>query len=641
MPTVSISPAVQFFETDLTAIVPAVATSIGAFAGEFAWGPVMSPTTVENKGVLSSLFGKPVDSNYADYFSAENFLDYSSNLLLVRVKTAAQKNAVAAGVAIAIDNEDDYELNYETGNNSVGMFAAKYPGSLGNSLKVSMADASTYSRSISGTIAVTEDSTAVVGTSTQFVNEVSVGDYLTFVVGSTAFTAKVVTVTDATNLVLNNPVPATGTGISVTARWEYWDEFDGAPIDSDRAVDMGSSKDSMHIVIVDEDGKFSGKVGTVLQKFDNVFKSSDAKRFDGTSGYYLTVLKNSAYVWWMDHPASAQLSTTGIDFGQPAAVGAFKTLKKPLTVSLTGGADGFGATEGETITAFDLFRDDEKYDINLLFTGHAKPAVAKYAVQSIAENRMDCVAFLSCFDPDDNSFIIGDTSLNVDKMVEYRTETININSSYAFLDSGVKYQYDKYNDKYRWVPLNADMAGLCARTDYVAEAWFAPAGYNRGNVKNAIKLGVNPSKTMRDSMFKNGINPVMSQRGQGIVLFGDKTMQSKPSAFDAINVRRLFIVLEKSIATAAKYQLFEQNDAITRQIFVNMVTPFLRGVKGRRGIDDFLVDVGPLVNTSEVINLKQFKANIYVRPVGAIRNIILNFIATPYGVEFSEYVMGG
>lgn len=639
MPTVSVSPAVTFFETDLTAIVPAVATSIGAFAGEFAWGPVMSPTTVENEGVLAALFGKPTSSNYVDFLSAKNFLDYSSNLLLVRAETAAMKNAVATGSAILIRDEDDYELNYESGNNSVGMFAAKYAGALGNSIKVAVADAATYSRALTGTVAVTSGSAVVTGTLTQFVQEVTVGDYVTFIVGGNSFSAQVLVVTDATHITLDKNVPGTGTGIVVTARWEYWDEFNGSPIDSEQAEAMGSSKDAMHIVVVDEDGRFTGRAGEILERFDNVFKSSDARRFDGTSGFYMTALKNSAYVWVMDHPQAGELSTTGIDFGAPCAAGPFKTLKKPVSVSMTGGLDGFGATEGEMISAFDLFKDDEKYDISLIFTGQPMPAVAKHVVQNVAEVRMDCVAFLSCFDPDDNSFLIGDNTLNVDKMVEYRTVTINLNSSYAFLDSGVKYQYDKYNDKYRWMPMNADMAGLCARTDHIAEAWFAPAGYNRGNIKNAIKLGVNPSKTMRDSMFKNGINPVMSQRGQGIVLFGDKTMQAKPSAFDAINVRRLFIVLEKSIATAAKYQLFEQNDPITRQIFVNMVTPFLRGIKGRRGIDDFLVDVGPTVNTAEVINQKQFKANIYVRPVGAIRNIVLNFIATPYGVEFSEYAL--
>lgn len=639
MPTVSISPAVQFYETDLTAIIPAVATSIGAFAGEFSWGPVMEPTTTENEGVLSSLFGKPTSANYVDFFSAKNYLDYSSNLLLVRAETAAMKNAVSSGSAVLVRNEDDYELNYESGNNSVGMFAAKYPGALGNSIKVSVADAATYSRTLTGTVAVDSDNAIFTGTGTQFVNEVAVGDYISIVIGGSGFTAKVVAVTDATHLTVDKNPPADGTGLTATAKWEYWDEFNGAPIDSDQASNMGSSKDAMHIVVVDAGGKFAGRAGEVLERFDNVFKSSDARRFDGTSGYYVTALKNSSYVWVMDHPDAALISATGIDFGAPAAAGPYKTLKKPTTVTLTGGVDGFGATDGEMISAFDLFKDDEKYDLSLIFTGHPTPAVAKHVVQNIAEVRMDCVAFLSCFDPDENGYLIGDTPQNADKMVEYRTTTININSSYAFLDSGVKYQYDKYNDLYRWVPLNADMAGLCARTDHVAESWFAPAGYNRGNVKNAIKLGFNPSKTMRDTLFKNGINPVMSQRGQGIVLFGDKTMQAKPSAFDAINVRRLFIVLEKSIATAAKYQLFEQNDQITRQIFVNMVTPFLRGVKGRRGIDDFLVDVGPTVNTAEVVNSKQFKANIYVRPIGAIRNIVLNFIATPYGVEFTEYTL--
>lgn len=639
MPTVSVSPAVQWYETDLTAVVPAVATSIGAFAGEFAWGPVLSPTVTQNEAVLAALFGKPNSNTATSFFSCKNFLDYSSNLLIVRAQTAAMRNAVSTGTAIVIKDEDDYEANYDEGVNNVGPFAAKYPGSIGNSLKVSMCDAASYSRALTGTIAVATGSNVVTGTGTDFVNEVTVGDWLVFTVGQTTVTAQVASITDLDTLVLAENSPGTGTGLTVTAKWEYYAEFDGAPIDSEKASQMGSSKDALHVVIADEDGLFSGRVGAVLEVFDNVFKSSDSKRFDGTSGYYLTALKSSAYIWWMDHPDTADLSATGIDFGAPTAVGPYKTLKRPLSVSLTGGVDGYGATDGELITAFTPFANAEKYDVSLVFTGHVNPAVAKFAIQNVAEARMDCVAFVSCYDPDDNSFIIGDSAANVAKMVKYRNETINLSSSYGFLDSGVKYQYDKYNDKYRWIPLNADMAGLCARTDYIAETWFAPAGLNRGGIKNAIKLGVNPDKTMRDELFKNGINPVVSFPGQGIVLFGDKTMQARPSAFDAINVRRLFIVLEKSIATAAKYFLFEQNDAITRQIFVNMVTPFLRGVKGRRGIDDFLVDVGPTVNTDEVLNLRQFKANIYVRPIGAIRNIVLNFIATPYGVSFEEYAL--
>ena len=639
MPTVSVSPAVQWTETDLTAVVPAVATSIGALAGEFAWGPVLEPTVVSNESMLVQLFGKPNSNTFNSFFSAKNFLDYSSNLLLVRAATAAQRNAVSTGSAIAIKNEDDYEANYEQGTNSVGMFAAKYPGAIGNSIKVSIADSASFTKNLTGTIAVADASPTVTGTGTSFSDEVAVGDWLQFTVGAEVITAKVSVIGSQTSITLDRDVVGTGTGLTATAKWEYYAEFEGAPIQSEIAEAMNAGNDAMHIVVVDEDGVFSGRVGTILETFDNVFKSADAKRFDGTSGYYKNALKSSQYIWWMDHPDSAQLSATGLDWGVNAAVGSYKTLDKNVSISLVGGVDGYGASDGEIITAYTDFANAEKYDISLIISGKATPTVAKFLVQNIAEVRMDCVAFLSCYDPDDNSVIIGDTSANVAKMVKYRNETINVSSSYGFLDSGVKYQYDKYNDVNRWIPLNADMAGLCARTDYIAETWFAPAGLNRGGIKNAIKLGVNPDKTMRDEMFKNGINPVVSFPGQGIVLFGDKTMQSRPSAFDAINVRRLFIVMEKSISTAAKYFLFEQNDPITRQIFVNMVTPYLRGVQGKRGIDDFLIDVGPTVNTAEVINLRQFKGNIYVRPVGAIRNIVLNFIATPYGVSFTEYAL--
>jgi len=639
MPTVSISPAVQWNEVDLTAIVPSIATSIGAFAGDFVWGPVMEPTQVSNEGILASLFGKPNSSNYTAFFSAKNFLDYSSNLLLVRAGTATQKNAVSSGTAVVIKNEDDWEANYQEGANSVGPFAAKYPGALGNSLKVSIADAATFSRTLTGTVATTQGSIALTGTGTQFTNEVAVGDWITVVLTDVAFTSQVKEVTSATAIVLSTAAPATDSALTATAKWEYYAEFEGAPIDSERADAMGATGDSMHVVVVDEDGKFSGRIGSVLEKFDNIFKSKDATRFDGTSGFYKNALKSSSYIWWMDHPDSALLSATGIDFGADAAVGPYKNLKKPLTVSLIGGVDGTAANDGELISAYDLFGNDEKYDVSLLITGKVSSIVANHVIQNVAEKRMDCVAFVSCFDPDDGSFVIGDGSASADKLAKYRTDKL-VYSSYMHVDSGVKYQYDKYNDTYRWVPLNADSAGLYARCDATNDAWITAAGLNRGAIKNTIKLAVNPDKPMRDTLFKVGVNPYVSFKDSGPVLFGDKTGQAKPSAFDAIGVRRLFIVLEKSIATAAKYFLFEQNDAITRQIFANMVNPYLRNIKGRRGIDDFLVDVGATVNTAEVINQRQFAGNIYIRPVGAIRNIVLSFIATPYGVSFSEYTGG-
>ena len=639
MASKSVSPAVTWTETDNTVYTEQVSTSNAGFCGDFEYGPVNYVTPVNNESRLVSLFGKPSNDPeiYTSFFSAKNFLEYSSSLYLVRAKKAGQQNASVSGNAV-VDNIDDYEMNHQNGTNSVGEFCAKYPGTLGNSLKVSMCDASTWQRTLTGTISVSTASKTVTGTTTQFLTKVSVGDYITFTSGGTEYRRQVASIASDTSLTLTEVAGVTATGLTAKANWKFQSLFDSAPLDSNEAEAIGATGDGMHIVVVDEDGAFSGTAGQVLERFENVFKSSNSTRFDGTSGYYATALKNSEYIWWMDHPTATV--GTGLGFGAPVAPGAYKNLSLPISVSLVGGSNGSAnATDGELIAGFSLFSNDELYDIGLVFTGKVSAAVQKHVIQNVAEARMDCVAFVSCFDPDNGSVVVGDTETNVQKLLTWASNTLNVSSSYGVLDSGVGYFYDKYNDKYRWIPMNASVAGLCARTDYIAEPFFSPAGYSRGQIKSVIRLGVNPKKTVRDDLWKKNINPIVSFPGQGIVLFGDKTMQAKPSAFDAINVRRLFIILEKSIATAAKYFLFEQNDEITRQLFLNMVNPFLRDIKSRRGIDDFLVDVGPTVNTAQVLNAREFRGNIYVRPIGAIRNIALNFIATPYGVEFTEYTV--
>jgi phage tail sheath protein FI len=281
-----------------------------------------------------------------------------------------------------------------------------------------------------------------------------------------------------------------------------------------------------------------------------------------------------------------------------------------------------------------MFDNSDLIDISLIMCGKASPVVAEDVINNVAEVRRDCVAFISPQNVSTGEVIIGNGSDAVDDLVDYRNELPS--TSYAVLDSGYKYQYDKYNDKYRWVPLNGDIAGLCARTDYTNDAWWSPAGFNRGQIKNVVKLAVNPGRTERDNMFKSGINPVVNFPGEGVVLFGDKTLLSTPSAFDAINVRRLFIVLEKAIATASKYSLFEFNDPFTRAQFKNMVEPFLRDVQGRRGVQDFRVKCDETNNTGEVLDRNEFIADIYIKPTRAIRYIQLSFIAARSGVSFEE-----
>jgi phage tail sheath protein FI len=315
----------------------------------------------------------------------------------------------------------------------------------------------------------------------------------------------------------------------------------------------------------------------------------------------------------------------------------------PDTVSLHSGADGHPTTPSAFLLGYDLFKDSEEIDISMILGGPHGGTVSKYIVESIAEKRKDCVAFISPLKANVN--VEAETlSQKTDNVKAYRlTEKsdagINsLSSSYGVMDSGWKYQYDKFNDKYRWVPLNGDIAGLCARTDQSRDAWWSPAGFNRGHIKNVARLAWNPQKAHRDELYKNGINPVVTIRGQGTVLFGDKTLQAKPSAFDRINVRRLFIVLEKAIATAAKFTLFEFNDEFTRSQFTNMVEPFLRDVQGRRGIYDFKVVCDNTNNTPEVVDRNEFVGDIYIKPARSINFIQLNFVAVRTGVSFEEVV---
>ena len=571
-----LSPGVAVVEKDFSAIIPAVSTSAGAFAGVFAWGPVLDPVTITSENTLIQRFGKPTDSNFDSFFTAANFLSYTNNLLVVRVDTDNAKNAVCSGSAIKIKNFDDYNTNYSNGEGSVGEWAAKYPGALGNSLKVSMADQTTFSG------------------------------------------------------------------------WDYEAEFDSAPSTSSYADSVGGSNDEIHVIVIDEDGLWTGTQGAILEKFAYVSKASDAKKADGTNNYYKNVINSqSKYIWWMDHTPSAATSvngsgTSGVAWGTAAANVGFKDLTGAVSKSLADGVDDLSATDGQLEDGFALFANAEQYDISLIPLGKVSETVATYVINNVAEVRLDCVVFASPQYIVDNTTggTDGDTiqGAAVSDMIDATNEYRNAlpSTSYAVLDSGAKYQYDRYNDKYRWIPLNGDVAGLAARTDYTNDPWWSPAGLNRGQIKNVVKLAVNPGKTERDNLYKNGVNPVVNFPGQGTVLYGDKTLQSRPSAFDRINVRRLFIVLEKAIATAAKYQLFEFNDNFTRAQFKNLVEPFLRDVQGRRGVTDFRVVCDDTNNTGEIIDRNEFVADIYVKPNRSINFITLNFIAARSSVKFEE-----
>ena len=416
--------------------------------------------------------------------------------------------------------------------------------------------------------------------------------------------------------------------------WAYASQFTSTPGTSTYTSNAGGANDEIHIIVIDQDGQITGTQGSVLEKYAFVSKASDAKDDSGNTNYYKNVITNkSKYIHWLSHPtanAGASYANATSTWGTTATNKSFSRLSANATISLIGGADGTVST-ANVVTAYDEFDNADSVDISLVVSGPADATVVTSLI-SMAETRKDCLVFVS----PEKADCVDNAGSEVTDIKAYR-DTLT-STSYAVLDSNWKYQYDKYNDVYRWVPLNGDIAGLCARTDLERDPWFSPGGLNRGIIKNAIKLAWNPTKTNRDDLYVKGINPVVTFQGEGIVLFGDKTLLSKPSAFDRINVRRLFIVLEKALARAARFSLFEFNDQFTRAQFVALVEPFLRDVQGRRGIYDFRVVCDESNNTPEVVDRNEFVGDIYIKPARSINFIQLNFVAVRTGVSFDEVV---
>jgi len=652
-----LSPGVNVSEFDLTTIVPSVGTTEGAIAGQFNWGPANTIVTISNEVELADRFGRPDATNYATWFTAANFLSYARNLKVVRASSSiGDKNATDGSEGVYIPNQEVYNYEYSdmSGSPSYGTFAARYIGDRGNGLKVSV-----------------------------------------FSNGS-------------------NPTAwAAWTSSSVN----FKEEFDAIPGTSNFVGRLGGSNDEMHIIVIDEKGKFTGLPNTILEKFAFVSKAFDAKNDDGSSNYYLNVINDrSKYIYAINKPsgntsnilsvgivsssafgsnetgyvlinggsgtganASFSANSTGngqvdtitinnrgtgyladetvtatitsangtavlnvtlqstttssnINWGNIAANTAFNSGPRNSYSLLLANGTSSSVTDAQLIGSYDKFKNAEEVDISLIMTGAASQTVSEYIVDNIVENRKDCVAFIS----PEMSDVVNNSGDEVTDISTYR-DLFN-SSSYAVMDSNWKYQFDKYNNVYRWVPMNGDIAGLCVRTDFERDPWYSPAGFNRGQIKNVTKLAWNPSKTDRDELYKKGVNPIVSFPGEGTVLYGDKTLLARPSAFDRINVRRLFIVLEKAIARAAKYSLFEFNDEFTRAQFISLVEPYLRDVQGRRGIFQYRVVCDQTNNTPEVIDRNEFIGDIYIKPARSINFIQLNFVAVRTGVAFDEIV---
>jgi len=629
-----VSPGVVVQEKDLTNVIPAVATSIGAIAGQFSQGPVDEIVSISSEKELVETFGKPDSNTFEYFFSAASFLQYSNSLRVVRATNTGLLNATANGSGLLVKNTTDYQDNYSDGSASVGLWAARTGGAHGNNLKISVCPSATVyeetaKTTVNDTVTAVGDTTIELTDATGF----TVGDIVNFA-ETGGYEYRITNIATNTITIVRHPSgvgglhTAVSNGASVRRRWQYYDQVAAAPGTSPYVSDKGGSGDELHVVVVDEDGGISGTAGTVLEVYDSLSKASDAKTPQGDSNYYPDVIYNqSQYVYWMDHNSS------GSNWGNAALNTTFTSVTTVSNESLSGGADGSAASTGELKTAYEKFDDAETVDVNLIIAGKGDATHIDNLI-TIAENRKDAVVFAS---PERSDVV---------NVANSETQTNNVksffdgirSSSYIVFDSGYKYTYDKYNDVFRFVPLNGDIAGLAARTDLVADSWFSPAGFNRGVIRGAVKLAYNPTKTQRDTLYRARVNPVVTFPGQGTVLFGDKTGLSAPSAFDRINVRRLFITLEKAIATASKFQLFEFNDEFTRAQFRSIVEPFLRDVQGRRGITDFLVVCDETNNTGDVIDRNEFKADIFVKPARSINFITLQFVATRTGVAFEEVV---
>lgn len=602
-----LSPGVAVQERDFSLIVPTVATSVGGIVGRFLQGPVETPVLLSSEADLVNIFGLPNDTNANDWHTAAEFLKYTNSLWAVRSANTGMKNATSSGTGFKVFNRDDYEALTSGNKTTIGEFAAKNAGTVGNGLGVIVLDAATWT-------------------------------YFT-----TWCTTNIALFPDKTSLASYfNAAPST------------------TPYVAGLALDNTPKLDEIHVLIVDVLGKVTGDPYTILEKFEGCSKASDAVDYRGLSIYYVNVINESSkYVWWSSHPTSTSAGTDvaigSIAYDVAPATKQFAQINivsvpnffggaSATTLSnLTGGVVGTSSTNAEVKTAYDKLANKDLYNIGLVMAGAfglgAAGEIEQYVVENVAALRKDCVAFIS---PHTSGAPIRDGATSQATVAAFKTSVAvpDDQASYGFMDTGMKYIYDRYSKKYRWVPLNGDTAGLAARTDSSNDPWWPFAGFNRGGIKNVIKFAFNPNQADRDYLYPKGINPCIMDPSSGPVLFGDRTMTSKPSAFDRVNVRRLFIVLEKSISIAAKWQLFEFNDTFTRALFKNMVEPYLRMIQGRRGITDFKVICDSTNNTGEIIDRNEFRAEIYIKPARSINFITLTFVATRTDVSFSTVVGG-
>jgi Phage tail sheath protein subtilisin-like domain/Phage tail sheath C-terminal domain len=718
-----ISPGINVSEIDLTTVVPTLGTTTGAIAGIFPWGPVGERVLIGSESQLVNTFGQPNSNNAETFFTAANFLAYGNSLYVVRAANTTSGDANAALNAIGntqaitnasslvVLNEVDF-ANKKANNWSFdtnAMFLAKFPGYIGNSLKVAVCDnpsqyssnvniqdAASIGNTVTGTISASFvihfgnyygtitaiSNTANVQASNTWIqtvaSEFAVGDIMVtgnssigyqyqtiqaigpYTSNSTASSVQIYFTSpykNATDYTISNTMNGNTTVCNLQRYWQYQNIINIPPSTSGyvrangNTVNWASNTantpvDCMHVVVIDENGEFTGTPGAIVETYTNVSRATDALDSGGQSLYYKTVINNqSNYIWVLnDRPDGTANSANAANIVTSSNVA-------PINLSFINGQDG--APEGNVSLAtiasgYSLYTNPSDVAISLLlqgkpiggtYTGSSVGAItannfnlANWLIDNIATTRQDCVVFIT---PDD-AIVAGNKGVESTALVTWRN-TLH-SSSYAVVDSGYKYQYDRYNDVYRYIPTNGDVAGLCVATDLSNDPWWSPAGFNRGQIKNVVRMRYNPSATDRDYLYSNSINPVVTFNGQGTILFGDKTLTSRPSAFDRINVRRLFITIEQAIKSASDYTLFEFNDAFTRSNFVNLITPYLKDVQARRGITDFYVVCDESNNTPDRIDKNQFWCDIYIKPSRSINFIQLNFVAVATGVQFTEVI---
>lgn len=621
-----ISPGIKITETDLVSSSQAVSSTSGGFAGQFRWGPIDKAVQVTNETDLVTRFGKPNATNAVDFLSAANFLGYSGSLFVVRsANTALNATAEAttgsgtAGTGTSIKNDDVY---INTASFNVGPWAARYSGALGNSLRVSVCpSANAYANTLTGTYSVTAGSTTVTGSGTAANTQLQVGDFIVLSGRSTKVTA----IANATSLTIESAHLTGASGVTATRRWEFFGEFDSAPGTSTSGAAAGASGDEMHVVIQDDSGDITGTANTVIEKFGYLSKGSNAKADTGGSNYYKYVINDrSNYVWWTAH------DNAGSNWGNTLSSTTYTAVNTPKTYSLAGGSDGNALTDGDRATSFVLLANKQEVPASIIVAGQASATVANRIIADVAETRKDVVVCISPL----RANVVNNAGSEASAISTW-ADTVS-RSTYAVADSGWKYQYDKYNDTYVYVPLNADTAGCMARNDLNREPWLSPAGFSNGRVQNLVRLAYNPTQADRDTLYKAAINPVITQVGRGTVLFGDKTFTLKNTSMNRVNVRRLFIELQKTIGQAADNVLFDQNDATTRSGFVSLVIPYLRSVQSRRGITAFRVVCDETNNPEDVVNSNEFVCDIFVQPIRSVNFIQLNFVSVRGTATFAE-----